>query len=51
MVTLAAGTDRAVREFQSKNGLTVDGVVGKGTASAIEERQNTSENSRPSGAQ
>ena len=32
-----SGTDYAVRQFQSQQGLTVDGVVGKGTATVIEE--------------
>ena len=31
------GTDYAVRQFQSQQGLKVDGVVGKGTAGVIEE--------------
>jgi len=30
-----AGTSKAVKDFQRKNGLTVDGVVGDGTAAAL----------------
>ena len=37
-----SGTERAVRDFQSKNGLTVDGIVGSGTWNALEKAMNNS---------
>ena len=44
------GTERAVKEFQKDNGLSIDGLVGSGTAGAIElalrNHQNQSQNTQ-----